>query len=288
MPIHTKTNLYPGVNAHLNSYLQAELGWHGFQNSYVNALLRALTEALPPGYFATNEQSLQIIRDGLPERTVPDATIYTTKPDTTNPAVANPAPMMTVKVAQTLPEATYVPSVVIYAGDSVPGRPLVRFEMLSPANKPGGSHYDTYTNKRASTLHAGLRLVEIDLLHHQAPIAPVIPSYRDGQPNAKPYYIWVNDPRPDVEHGETFIYGVGVLDTLPTLELPLLSHDVARIDFNTLYGAAFTSSGMYALVTDYAADPPGLDAYTPSDRKHLADFLAQIRYTKGTDDLTTT
>jgi hypothetical protein len=30
MPIHTRKNLYQGVNAHLHSYLQQEGGWESF------------------------------------------------------------------------------------------------------------------------------------------------------------------------------------------------------------------------------------------------------------------
>jgi hypothetical protein len=268
-------NPYPGVNAHLHSYLQQHTGWKGFHNSLANALLRHLTANLPVGYFATNEQSLQISSPGNSELTTPDASIYTTTQDTPAGQTISPSPtpMLEISVAATLPEAEYLPSVVVSAGDDIPGNPIIRFEVLSPANKPPGSHFATYVDKRTKVLSGGLRLVEIDLLHQQRPIAQVIPSYPDQHPDAKPYYILVNDPRPDVQRGRTYVYGVGVLDPLPTLTLPLLDRDVVNVDFGGIYDETFRSSGMYPLVVDYSALPPNATAYTPGDRAAIQTFL---------------
>jgi hypothetical protein len=60
MPIHSKTNLYPGINAHLNSFLQQEGGgWESFHAEHIIDLRRVLAQTLPRGYYAVAEKSLQ-------------------------------------------------------------------------------------------------------------------------------------------------------------------------------------------------------------------------------------
>ena len=66
----------------------------------------------------------------------------------------------------TLPEEKELTSLIIYrvepSGDD---KPITRIELLSPSNKPNGSHYQKYISKRQYTLRSQLNLVEIDYLH---------------------------------------------------------------------------------------------------------------------------
>jgi hypothetical protein len=68
-------NLYRGVNAHLNSLLQApgKAGqpalWRSFHNQHIAHIADFLNAQLPAPYFALNEQSI-VIRELLPQSTV--------------------------------------------------------------------------------------------------------------------------------------------------------------------------------------------------------------------------
>ena len=75
-------------------------------------------------------------------------------------------------------EETLTGLVIYQAGEgSVLGRPITRIELLSPANKPPGSHHEQYMVKRLETLKSGLRLVELDYLHESHPVIQALPSY---------------------------------------------------------------------------------------------------------------
>lgn len=85
MPIYSATNLYPGVNAHLNSFLQTTDGaWHSFHAAHIIDLARTLRAMLPDGYLIIEEQSMQIavfnLDIGVTRRalSMPDLSIYGT------------------------------------------------------------------------------------------------------------------------------------------------------------------------------------------------------------------
>ena len=59
-------NPYKGINAHLNSLLQTSATesqpalWSSFHASHINHIADFLNDALPDGYIALSEQSLQV------------------------------------------------------------------------------------------------------------------------------------------------------------------------------------------------------------------------------------
>ena len=156
MGIFSERNLYPGVNPHLNSALQQPRG--AWRSFHT--------------YFLT--YTAQWLNRNLPQG-----------------YFAQPEQSLQISIYDADDEDTPV-AVLIYAGS----KPVTRIEMLSPANKPGGSHFRDYATARDRALDAGLRLVEIDLLHERPPITTEIPSYRLGEADAYPYSILVSDPRP--------------------------------------------------------------------------------------------
>lgn len=282
MPIRAKTNLYPGVNPHLNSYLQNQTGWKNFHNAYVNALLRYATAHLPDGYFAVSEQSLQVGTIDDPEITIPDMSVYREGTDDERTfGTPSPTPTLTFSTLATVPEQEYVASVLIYSGSELPGQPIMRFELLSPANKPPGSHHNSYALKRSKTLFAGLRLIEIDFLHQQRPVIDAVPSYKHGHEGAAPYTILYSDPFPTIQDGKVYVYSVGVVDALPTLRLPLLNDDVFSVDFGEAYNDAFAASGLHFIVADYEQEPENFAAYTPDDQAKILAHMAKIAADKG-------
>ncbi|MDZ4766259.1 MAG: DUF4058 family protein [Chloroflexota bacterium] len=65
----TQKNAFPGVNPILNSYLlNKRRGWIGFHGNTITKLMDEINSTLPPGYYATSEESLQITFDDDPRR----------------------------------------------------------------------------------------------------------------------------------------------------------------------------------------------------------------------------
>jgi hypothetical protein len=171
-------------------------------------------------------------------------------------------------------EEEIITSLIIYSAN---GTPVTRIELLSPANKPPGSHADTYRDKRRDTLRAGLRLVEIDYLHSRAPADERLPSYTDGDPGSTPYAILISDPRPSLSEGMMRVYGFGVLDPLPVIDIPLDGSDTVRLDFGSLYQETFSSRQLfYEIRTDYSREPVAIDSFHPDDQERIRAYMARI------------
>ncbi|MBI5671514.1 MAG: DUF4058 family protein [Chloroflexi bacterium] len=295
MAIQSNQNLYPGINAHLNSALQNRRGaWRPFHSSHITDLTRTIDSILPAGYLAISEQSLQISELIPPigprlrnKEVIPDVTVFqtrsSTQPEGAALAMAATPPSRTVSIEEWLTAEDFLQGVMIYQtieGD-LPGRPVTRIELLSPANKPGGSHNAHYTAKRSETLRSGLRLVEIDYLHQTPPIMLNLPSYADGDEGAFPYSVLVSDPRPTFEQGKTDVYEFGVDDTLPIIPVPLAGEDVVLLNLGEVYNRTFASSRFFQMVVDYEQEPPHFDRYTPADQARIRDRLAAIVQSQG-------
>ena len=61
--MNERKNPYPGVNAHLNMFLQQpDGGWESLHASMIACVVRTLDEVLPDGYYSVSERSLQVAR----------------------------------------------------------------------------------------------------------------------------------------------------------------------------------------------------------------------------------
>lgn len=276
-------NPYRGVNAHLNSFLQLE-GWETFHAAFIDEMTRFTDTILPPNYYAVSEKSLQITFetiDGLtsdrPRQMVPDTAVFQTA-SSTAPYTALHTTMPEMQIPLLIDEEETISATVVYRveGGNFPGTPVTRFELLSPANKRGGSGYVTYVGKRSQTLRSGLRLVEIDFLHEQPPISRQLPSYVDGDPGAYPYLILVSDPRPKLREGQTALYGTHVNDPLRVIAVPLADDDMIAIDFDTIYNRTFESRRVFRMVVDYTQDPTRFHIYSEEDQRRIRAKMAEI------------
>lgn len=305
MAIQSDRNLYRGVNAHLNSILQAEPGgWESFHSVHVTHLFEALDAQLPTGYFARSEKSLQISEvvpstaENPPGGTKPDVTVYHTASSpasglaigtATATAAASTVvatPTTTIPISDTLTVEDYLTGIVIYqAGEgSLLGRPVTRIELLSPANKPPGSHYAQYLHKRRETLQSGLRLVEIDYLHERRPVIHALPSYPDHEEDSHPYTILISDPRPTFEQGQTTVYGFGVDEVFPVVPIPLAGADVLNFDFGVVYEHTFESSRFFRMVVDYEQELIHFERYSDPDQKRIRWRMAAIVKADGVSE----
>ncbi|MDX1993233.1 MAG: DUF4058 family protein [bacterium] len=290
MPIHSDRNLYPGINPHLNSYLQHITGWKGFHNKHLEHIAEALEALLPQAYYIAGEESLQIGTYDLPteliapevtEETIPDITIYKAEGSHQPFDSASQAstPTLTLPVIDVMAEPEYINSLVIYRVEAgtLPGEPITRIELLSPANKPPGSHYKDYRAKRLKTIGSGMRLVEIDYLHERRPVDPRIPSYISRHPDSRPYNIVISDPHPSLSEGVAGVYGFGVMESLPRIAIPLDRKDRVTLDFSAIYNRTFSSARLFwQILVDYEKDPVNVEAYHEADRVKIREQMAKI------------
>lgn len=291
MTIHSDKNLYPGINAHLNSFLQQpDGGWEAFHARHIADIGHELDNRLPAQYYIMLEKSLQlfafdVIADmpsGKASRTIPDVTVYQmqrTSAETGLLSSSLNAPVMTFPVVETFEEEYDLTSVVIYRIDDgkIPGVPVTRIKLLSPANKPPGTHYPHYLSKRQETLMSGMCLVEIDYLHETRPFLRQVPSYLDRQANAYPYTIIVSDPRPTVTEGQAQVYGIGVDSSLPILDIPLTDKDTVQFDFGAVYNFTFESMRIFRILVDYEQTPVNFDRYNAADQERIRQRMATIK-----------
>jgi len=283
MAIYSERNLYPGVNAHLNSFLQQSGGgWESFHTRQINDFQSLLDEVLPPNYYAISEKSLQVTQMYIEEdkifRVRPDVSIYRTDPssgsNSTQQAALPSAVLPIIDLDEDSPNA-----VGIYRIDSgqLPGVLVTRIEILSPANKHPHPYHQLYLGRRIEVLRGGVALVEIDYLHESHAVLPLLPSYPIG--DAEPYYVLVSKPVPSLEDGVMEYYSVGVVDPLPKIEIPLSGNDAVTVDFGALYNRSITQSRIFRIVVDYAQDPVNFDRYTPADQAKIHALLDEIRHT---------
>lgn len=279
-------NQYPGINPHLNSYLQHVKGWKGFHADHLTDILRYIAAGLPDAYFVVREDSLQIgtqspdmpDTNGTPEesRTEPDIMIFRQRNAApgdvaVQTAIDTDTPVHTL----TSVEETDLTALVIYR--TATHQPVTRIELLSPANKLPGSHYRKYRRKRLETLRSSINLVEIDYLHAQRPIDERLPSYPDRDEDSYPYMVLVNNPHPTLEDGRLDMYGFGVMSRMPRIAVPLLGREAVFLDFGAVYDITFNSlRAYYAIYTDTTKTPERFETYTEADQTFIRQQMAKM------------
>lgn len=290
MPVQ---NLFNGVNPHLNSFLQSDGGgWESFHATAIERLTDELDAHLPAGYYVLSEKSLQVSSFSLDpvgptasRRTIPDISVYTTQREA-DLGYPHPGsiPTLTLPITAAFEdEEENFNAVVVYFLESgeMPGRPVTRIEILSPANKPGGSHHVTYLARRRETLASGLRLVEIDWLHETPPVVRAIPSYPERASGTYPYWLIISDPRPSVAAGQMAIYGTAVHQPLPTIDVPLEGQDTLAVHFEQIYQRIFESRRLFGMVVDYRQPPVRFETYAPRDQVVIQQRMAEIHAAGG-------
>jgi hypothetical protein len=286
MAIQRRENQYKGVNAHLQSIFQSKGGasWSSFHSKHVSDLSQAIDDNLPTGYNVVPEQSLQI-REYHPDsgeriRTPqPDISVFSRSVGDVGQGQSGVvSPTLSAPVLETLSSeaASYLTGIVVYEADADNpfGRAVLRLELLSRANKRGGSGDILYAEKRASTLGSGVRLVEVDYLHESHPVINRIPVY-PKQANAYPYHIIMSDPL-TVEDAQARMYGFSVDVPIPVLALPLLREDTVTVDFNVVYQTTYTSLSAYSILVDYAQEPARMESYSEADQARIRAVMARV------------
>jgi len=185
-------NQYRGINAHLQSHLQeTNGGWSSFHDQHINQIAWALNHLLPPNYYASTEDSMQIKTrtepDGLVLKRHPEAPLPPTRiepaPDSESPTARFFAGVLAIEHEQ------YQKAVVLYKRTDEEDLAVTRLELLSPANIESRVEAAAYNKKREETLAAGINLIEVHYLHRSAPMTGLreyIPNYAIGKREERP------------------------------------------------------------------------------------------------------
>ncbi|MDX2077376.1 MAG: DUF4058 family protein [bacterium] len=283
-------NPYPGVNAHLNSYLQPS-GWATFHTPFLGALSAIIDNYLPDGYYAAAENSLQITHrdpeyEFAPlnkERTISDVLISRIGdtgrrlPQSQYGDVV--APNITMPLELMIFPDELVMAIVVYSliNKTFPGEPIVRLELLSPGNKQPSQYFLEYLKKRKDSILSGLRLVEIDLIHQRKPILPHIPNYTNHEADSTPYYVIVTDPHARDELGQVELYQIGLLDPLPKFYVPLEGDDKFILDLAQVYQQVYDNSRLFQQLGNPASELKNPSAYSADDQQRITEWINNLK-----------
>ncbi len=282
-----RENPYAGINAHLQSELQTEhkkiegsvlASWKGFHAHHIISIAEALNEHLPTGYIARAEQSLQIAYENYEGRLEiqspePDVTVWksgTGFPSPSTGAVASPT-LVISHVEETLIELPpKLPKAILVFDPHK--QPITRLELLSPANKPGGSYYREYMASRAAALLNTQALIEIDYLHETPAILPHLLGHYPEEANSYPYRIIISNPRQSPDVGQIFIYGFQVDMPIPIIGVPLMENEMMPFDFGAVYNSTF-QRGRWGETLDYTRPPVRFETYSPDDQQRILKHI---------------
>ncbi|MBA3871098.1 MAG: DUF4058 family protein [Anaerolineae bacterium] len=278
-PINPVKNQYRGINAHLHSYWQAEGGWDSFHTNHISDLMRLIDSALPAGYVADIEQSLQIRRFGQPfGKPESDVTIYDTNFER---HLHHPVRFLGTVEAVAIPEIMSLDdevseyrAVAIYEyviGKHDKESPVAWIELLSPSNKRGGQNAAEYRIKRLKLLQSGIVFVEIDYLHESP---PNFTFKRDALTH--PYHIVVVDPRPEYYEGLAYPYHFDADEIIPTVEIPLNGDDGFAFDFGIAYDKTLSETHYARRFMDYTQPPLNFDRYNPDDQARIINRMIAV------------
>ncbi|MDZ4764367.1 MAG: DUF4058 family protein [Chloroflexota bacterium] len=300
MPVKSVKNQYRGINAHLHSFWQGESGWEGFHAAQLIFLAIALQNVLEPlGYQADLEKSLQVRRvDDRPKYPRADIRIDDLHPN--RPLLAGGGdptlltgvviPIMTAEIdAQPVDDEPYS-AVAIYPDDTAQP-PIAWIELLSPTNKHPNRDTETYLQKRANLVDAGIVFVELDYLHESPPTLGYLNRYQDRHAaQTRPYRIIVIDPRPNRREGFASINEFHVDEAIPNVTIPLSGSERILFDFDAPYQMTLTTM-RYGIrkEANYAALPTHFKRYSAADQARIARrMLAVLEAARAGVDLETT
>lgn len=280
-------NPYLGINPHLNSLLQTPgiddqpSLWPTFHGQHIAHITDFLNETLPANYIAFSEHSLQSrgedIDGGLIiSRPEPDVTVFRQSSGVAIAEKVDYQPTWQARIEEAIDPEDLMRAIVVrkLSGQSTLGTPVLRIELLSPSNKPGGSHYSAYRSRRIEAIESNIPLVEIDYLHES--VSPIVglPPYPQHE-KSYPYYIAIHDNRPSWKEGYTTVYGFPVGQAIPALTLPLDGKNSIEFDFDSPYQHTF-ERGRWAQLIQMNNAPERFDTYSPTDSKIIEAQIAAI------------
>ncbi len=250
---------FPGMDPYLEGHL-----WPDVHHSLAYLLTVQLTPRLPDAYLA--HLNKYTVEDTAPGEDIgimyPDVEIFRQAEKVMEPAAA--------LQVETTPETLVLPGIkpvevdipVVEIRDAKKNTLITAIEILSPVNKrmPG---LQPYREKRLRLHHAGVHLVEIDLLRRgERPLThPHIP---------KKHYM-VNLLR--AGQGRTQIWAMNVDEPLPVIPVPLQRPDADTwLDLGQALKDLY-NQGLFEKSINYK-EPPPPPAFTAEELKWMETIVA--------------
>jgi hypothetical protein len=231
---------FPGMDP----YLEFASGWPNVHYSIITGLRDALQAQLRPRYWVSIEERVYIadaeLAIGRPDAVVVDRGMGH------RPAEAGIA-VLSLGIEVYVPAAEAVHEPYLEVRRPGPSKEVVTvIEVLSPANKRGGSGRDQYLEKRGRVHGSAANLVEIDLLRE----GRRMPSLGPGTVRDYGVLVCRAATRPRAR-----LHPFSVREPIPTFAVPLASADPdAPLDLSRVLSEIYDRGG-FDLVLDYAQPP---------------------------------
>lgn len=231
---------FPGMDPYLEGHL-----WPDVHNSLAYLIKVQIASSVGAAY--TVHLNNYTVEDTSPGEDLgilyPDVEIFQ-KPDAVmDPAAAVKITPETIVLPDIKPVEVHIP--VVEIKDAKKNKLITAIEILSPVNKrrPG---LQPYREKRLRLRHAGVHLIEIDLLRRgERPLAhPLLPQK----------HYMVNLIRAGL--GQTSIWAMNVQEPLPVIPVPLKQPDADTfLDLNKALKDLY-EQGFYEKSINYRKTPP--------------------------------
>lgn len=239
---------FPGMDPYLEGYL-----WPDVHNALANKFRQLLAPRLRPRYAVRLE--IYVVEDTSPESEIgimyPDVEVMLSAgaraPADALSSTAAAVPLNATPAAITIPvlEPVEVRVPTVEIRDVASNQLVTCIEILSPVNKRDAG-LAVYRQKRQRLYHAGVHLLEIDLLRRGTrPLAhPRVPG--------SAYLIALTR----AHSGATQLWPLDLRDTLPDVPIPLREPDQdSLLELGAALTSAYDEAG-YDLSIDYAQPPP--------------------------------
>ena len=259
---------FPGMNP----YFESPRAWEMFHTQIVVTLGYALNRALPAGYFAKTEEMLFIHEPPAEHRRHFAQADVAAVVSGHAPGRAGGTAVAQADAAVAAPVRVIFPNVIeerhrYLSVVDKENRPAVAVvELLSPSNKPAGSHHDAYLSKRAQILKRTTHLVEIDLLRGGGRM-PMEPT------PAGDYLVAVAR----ADERDVGVWPATLRAPLPTIPVPLRRGDgPVPLDLQAAVHAVHDDNSYARWLYDAGLD--GVDPpLSPEDAAWAAELAATVR-----------
>lgn len=254
---------FPGMDP----YLENPKSWPDLHQRLISYSAEWLQPQLRPKYIARIGERVELA--SLGQAYIPDVLVIRSAPAVYATAPVGAAPVADEPLVMTLlEEERTVPFLEIIHHPS--GEVVTLIEVLSPANKTGKGR-ESYLRKQEDICHAGVSLVEIDLLS-QGEATTRARLAGDPQSAQWRYHICVTRirPTPRIE-----VYPATLQQRLPRCRIPLRPEDKdAVLDLPAVFTRCYDIGG-YDLLVDYSQPPPV--PLSPADKEWMAQLLQETR-----------
>ncbi|HCN76782.1 MAG TPA: hypothetical protein DIT13_06260 [Verrucomicrobiales bacterium] len=211
-------NPFPGMNPFMEAL------WPDIHTALIGYIRDSIAEQLPPDLNARSEESVTLHDDLNTPPSKARADVAVTEswrqgiPPSWNPAQETDGPARTLSRPQIILVEEEVERWIEITDRH--GLLITVIEVLSPANK--GAHREEYRSKRDAFLHAGVNVVEIDLLHQgRHTVAVALESVRMSAPGQHYLIRVTRATRPSARE----VYAAPLREPLPVISIPLRAKD---------------------------------------------------------------